>query len=86
MLGWASTRAGEGEKERVEETPSGPQESRACEAQGAGEISRSKDGREMVRAGLTPRWLAEKEKAGAKRGEFLIKAAPAQGVKGKARA
>ena len=35
--------------------------------------------------GLTPKWLAEKEKAGAKREEFLIKAAPAQAAKGKAR-
>ncbi len=35
--------------------------------------------------GLTAKWLAEKEKAGAKREEFLIKAAPAQGAKGKAR-
>ena len=35
--------------------------------------------------GLAPKWLAEKEKAGAKREEFLIEAAPAQGAKGKAR-
>ena len=35
--------------------------------------------------GLTPKWLVEKEKAGAKREEFLIKAAPPQGAKGKAR-
>jgi DNA-binding protein H-NS len=35
--------------------------------------------------GLTPNWLAEKEKAGAKREDFLVKAAPAQGAKGKAR-
>ena len=35
--------------------------------------------------GLTPKWLKEKEKAGGNREEFLIKAAPAQGAKGKAR-
>ena len=35
--------------------------------------------------GLTPRWLREKEKAGAKREEFLIKTAPAQAAKRKAR-
>lgn len=35
--------------------------------------------------GLAPKWLTEKEKAGAKREEFLIEAAPAQATKGKAR-
>ena len=35
--------------------------------------------------GLTPKWLAEKEKSGAKREEFLIKAAASQGAKGKGR-
>ncbi len=35
--------------------------------------------------GLTSKWLAEREKAGQKREEFLIKAAPAQAAKGKAR-